>query len=299
MKKLLKLTGYIVAASLLAASARSADSEWTNLLDKQFSQWDVYLSYRGDQIMSVIQKTAPADLKPIGLNKDDKKIFSIIEEGGEPVLKITGEIYGAAATKQAFDNFHFKAKFKWGTKKWEPRLTELMDSGILYFSVGEFGVDYWHSWMESQELQIIEGGIGDYWTIAGAQIDIPARKPAGSDLYEYAPDAPLLHFAAEGSSVKGVANHCRRGDDHEIPNAWNEVELVCFDGNCIHIANRKVVMSLRNSSHTKDGQLVPLKHGKIQIQSEAAEVFYKDVMIKEIDAMPMKYRGYFKDAAMK
>ena len=95
-------------------------------------------------------------------------------------MKITGEIYGAAATKQAFDNFHFKAKFKWGNKKWEPRLTELMDSGILYFSVGDFGVDYWHSWMESQELQIIEGGIGDYWTIAGAQIDIPARKPAGS-----------------------------------------------------------------------------------------------------------------------
>ncbi len=294
MKQRLKLIGGALCLGILASSAHSAESEWTNLLDKNFSQWDVYLSYPGDRIMSVIQKTAPADLKPIGLNKDDKKVFSIVEEQGEPVLKITGEIYGAAATKQEFDNFHFKAKFKWGNKKWEPRLTELMDSGILYFSVGEFGVDYWHSWMESQELQIIEGGIGDYWTIARAQIDIPARKPEGSDLFEYAPDAPLLHFAAEGSSVKGVANHCRRGADYEIPNDWNEVELVCFDGNCVHIANRKVVMSLRNSSHLKDGQLVPLKRGKLQIQSEAAEVFYKDVMIKEIDAMPVKYRGYFK-----
>ena len=27
-------------------------------------------------------------------------------------------------------------------------------------SVGEFGVDYWHSWMEAQEMQLIEGGIG-------------------------------------------------------------------------------------------------------------------------------------------
>jgi hypothetical protein len=293
MKELLKLGGWIVSASLIAASAQSAEGEWTNLLDKKFSQWDVYLSYPGDQIMSVIQKSAPPDLKPIGLNKDRKKVFSIIEDKGQPVLKITGEIYGAAATKQAFDNFHFKAKFKWGTKKWEPRLTELMDSGILYFSVGDFGVDYWHSWMESQELQIIEGGIGDYWTIAGAQIDIPARKPAGSDLFEYAPDAPLLHFAANGTSPKGVANHCRRGADHEIPKAWNEVELVCFDGNCVHIANGNVVMSLSNSSHTKDGKLVPLKDGKIQIQSEAAEVFYKDVMIMELSAMPAKYRGYF------
>jgi hypothetical protein len=281
------------SASLTALSAHSAEAEWTNLLDKNFAQWDVYLSYRGDEIMSVIQKTAPKDLKPIGLNKDSKRVFSIIEQDGEPVLKITGEIYGAAATKQEFANFHFKAKFKWGEKKWEPRLSELKDSGILYFSVGEFGVDYWHSWMESQELQIIEGGIGDYWTIAGAQIDIPARKPAGSELYEYSAGAPLLHFAANAAN-NAVANHCRRGEDREIPKDWNEVELVCYDGDCVHIANGGVVMALKDSRHVRNGKLVDLKRGKIQIQSEAAEVFYKDVMIREIVAMPEKYRRYFR-----
>jgi hypothetical protein len=290
MKGFLKLV--CLGSVCLAASAHSAEAEWTNLLDKNFAQWDVYLSYRGDEIMSVIQKTAPKDLKPVGLNKDATGVFSMIEQEGEPVLKITGEIYGAAATKQEFADFYFKAKFRWGEKKWEPRLTELKDSGILYFSVGDFGVDYWHSWMESQELQIIEGGIGDYWTIAGAQIDIPARKPKGSDLYEYSPDAPLLHFAAN-SANNAVANHCRRGEDREIPNAWNEVELVCYDGDCVHIANGGVVMTLKDSRHTRNGKLVDLKRGKIQIQSEAAEVFYKDVMIREIKAMPKKYQRYF------
>ena len=290
MKGFLKLV--CLGSACLAVSAHSAEAEWTNLLDKNFAQWDVYLSYRGDEIMSVIEKTAPKDLQPIGLNKDSSGVFSMIEQDGEPVLKITGEIYGAAATKQEFANFHFKAKFKWGEKKWQPRLTELKDSGILYFSVGDFGVDYWHSWMESQELQIIEGGIGDYWTIAGAQIDIPAHKPKGSDLYEYSPDAPLLHFAAN-SANNAVANHCRRGEDREIPNAWNEVELVCYDGDCVHIANGGVVMTLKDSRRARNGKLVDLKRGKIQIQSEAAEVFYKEVMIREIEGMPAKYRRYF------
>lgn len=293
MNKTVAIGSLGLLLSFAIHSANADEGGWTNLLDKRFSQWDVYLSYPGDRIMSVIEGTAPKELKPIGLNKDRTRVFSIIEENGEPVLKITGEIYGAAATKQEFSNFHFKAKFKWGEKKWEPRLTELKDSGILYFSVGEFGVDYWHSWMESQELQIIEGGIGDYWTIANAQIDIRAHKPAGAELYEYSPDAPWLHFAA-GEGANAVANHCRRGADHEIPNAWNEVELVCYDGNCVHIANGAVVMALKNSSHKQGDSLVPLKRGKLQIQSEAAEVFYKDVMIRQIDAMPREYAGYFK-----
>lgn len=283
------LVALFVPAFAFAAPDEKADG-WTNLLDENLSQWDVYLSYPGDVMASVVAGTAPKDLKPIGLNKDEKGVFSIIQENGRPILKITGEIYGAAATKQAFDNFHFKAKFKWGEKKWEPRLTELKDSGILYFSVGEFGVDYWHSWMESQELQIIEGGIGDYWTIATAQIDIPAHQPAGSDLYHYAASAPRLHFAAESTSGKAVANHCRRGEDREIPNAWNEVELVCYEGDCVHIANGGIVMALSNSRHAVNGKLVPLTRGKLQIQSEAAEVFYKDVKIRPISAMPAEYR---------
>lgn len=293
MKRLLVI-GCLAFSVASAQSAEPNRDGWISLLDKDFSQWDVYLSYPGDVIMSVINGTAPETLKPIGLNKDRKGVFSMIEENGEPVLRISGEIYGAAATKQEFSNFHFKAKFKWGEKKWEPRLTELKDSGILYYSVGDFGVDYWHSWMEGQELQIIEGGIGDYWTIANAQIDIRARKSADPKIYEYWADAPPLHFAASGTSKDAVANHCRRGKDAEIPNAWNEVELICYEGNCLHIANGTVVMALENSRHPVRGKLVPLTRGKLQIQSEAAEVFYKDVQIKEISTWPGGSERFFK-----
>ncbi|HEU4602359.1 MAG TPA: family 16 glycoside hydrolase, partial [Steroidobacteraceae bacterium] len=90
-----------------------------------------------------------------------------------------------------------------------------------------------------------------------------------------------------------VANYCQRGEYKELPNAWNEIDLICFKGSCVHIANGTVVMALKNSSHEVDGQLKPLLRGKIQLQSEAAEVFFKDVQIQAIDSMPKQYAKYF------
>ena len=58
-------------------------------------------------------------------------------------------------------------------------------------------------------------------------------------------------------------------------NQWNTVELICFEGQSLHIVNGQVVMVLKNSRYQQDGRDVPMWEGKIQLQSEAAEVFYK------------------------
>ena len=107
----------LVSSCLAAVSAYAADDNWENLLDKDLSKFDVYLSYPGTVIGSVVAGTAPKELRPVGLNRDEKHVFSTVEQDGQPVLRISGEIYGAAATKQEFDNFHFRAKLKWGEKK--------------------------------------------------------------------------------------------------------------------------------------------------------------------------------------
>ena len=57
--------------------------------------------------------------------------------------------------------------------------------------------------------------------------------------------------------------------------------------------NGHVVMILRNSRYVTDGKSVPLIKGKIQIQSEAAEVFYKDIRIKAISKLPDEFSKYF------
>ena len=88
-------------------TAQAAEQPWQKLLDKDLSLWDVYLSYPGDVIASVVAGTAPASLQPVGLNKDSKRVFSMMEDHGIPVLRISGEIYGSAAKKHKFSNYQF------------------------------------------------------------------------------------------------------------------------------------------------------------------------------------------------
>lgn len=87
-----------------------------------------------------------------------------------------------------------------------------------------------------------------------------------------------------------------RTENNESPkNEWSDIDLICFEGKSLHIVNGKVVMVLQNSRYrdADGGKIVPLTKGKIQLQSEAAEVFYKDIRIKMLDKLPGKYAKYF------
>ena len=39
---------------------------------------------------------------------------------------------------------------------------------------------------------------------------------------------------------------------------------------------------------------IPLTRGKIQLQSEGAEVFYKNIQIEKLNTLPEQYAAYFK-----
>ncbi len=88
--------------------------------------------------------------------------------------------------------------------------------------------------------------------------------------------------------------HCLRGKDVEKPfGEWNTLELICFEDKAIYIVNGEVVMSLSGSRYKDGNELKPLTKGKIQLQSEAAEVYFTDIEIKNIRSLPKEYRRYF------
>ena len=267
-------------------------TEWTNLLDSDLSQWDQYLSYKHQLGYNGEQ---PKDeqgnlIEPIGLNPTGYDVFTMVEEGEEPILKVSGEIYGCVISKEEYDNYHLQLKVKWGDKKWTPRENLLKDSGILYHSVGPMGAEYWRSWMLSQEFQIMEGHMGDYWSQANSAIDIRAYIPE----YIMNPVADVSQDfipVGEGEEITGLV---LRNSNFEKPmGQWNTLDLICFEGKSIHIVNGEVVMVLQNSHYVEDGQSIPLTKGKIQLQSEAAEVYYKDIKIRDLDSMPEEYVSYF------
>ncbi|HXL58863.1 MAG TPA: DUF1080 domain-containing protein, partial [Chitinophagaceae bacterium] len=192
-------------------------NQWQKLFNgKDLSGWDTYL---GPPLDSTGKKLSDI---PVGLNKDPKHVFTIVENNGEKVIRISGENWGGISTKKEYADFHLQLKFKWGSLIWAQKKNKKKDSGLLYFAVGEHGADY-GAWMRSQEFQIEEGNCGDYWGVAGGMEDIPAIKKSDSQ-YVYNPAGQLYTFSATSE----VGRHCIKQGDAENPSGeWNTLDLYC------------------------------------------------------------------------
>ncbi len=268
-------------------------NEWENLLDPDLTKWENYLSYRhqigynGD----IPKDELGHEIQPIGYNNDEVNVFSVLNESEGLVLRISGEIYGALFTRKSYENYHLTLQMKWGKQKYDPRKDKLRDSGILYHSIGEAGVEYWRSWMLSQEFQVMEGHMGDFWCQATSAIDIRAfPSEAGGIMSPVADESQPFRPFKSGGDV-----FCMRSFNYEsAPDEWTTLELISFEGKSLHIVNGNVVMILKNSRYTTpDGKEVPLTQGKLQLQSEAAEVFYRDIRIKNLTELPEAYEKLF------
>lgn len=220
---------------------------------------------------------------PLGLNNDLKNVFSVSIEKGEPVLKISGEIYGGLTTKETYSNYHFSAMFKWGDKKWEPRLDDKRDTGILYHCYGEHG-SFWKTWKTSLEYQVQETDIGDFISISGNSATPKVAGPivqirGDEEKKQYVPSSEN-YFEGKGYNHASLEPDAPHGE-------WNHLEIYVVGNNSVHVVNGEVVMVVEDA-RTPDGE--PLTKGQIQIQSEAAECYYKQVNIKSIKKFPKKIR---------
>jgi hypothetical protein len=218
-------------------------------------------------------------LEPIGLNKDPLNVFSTVMEDKDPAIRMSGEVFAILVTEKEFDNYHLKLQFKWGTEKYPPRKTEKRDSGILYHSIGEEGA--WGGvWMRSLECQVQEGDCGDFISVDTVSVDIQATRDEENNLYLHAPGSETLTFSVERS-------YCHKSTDYENPGGeWNTMEIYTVGGKSVHVVNGQVNNRVSNSRHLVDGKELPLTKGKIQLQSEGAEVFYRSIQIRDIDEIP-------------
>ena len=271
------------------------DEEGENLLDKDLSRWDVWMGAVHTSVdlgFDFEKSTNVKKGKPLGLNNDPKKVFSVIEEDGEPILHITGEIYGGLTTKNEYDNYHFSAKFKWGEKKWEPRLKDKRDSGLLYHAKGVHGA-FWNVWKASLEYQVQEGDCGDFIALGDVYGDVPAERFTNDKgkfkKYVYNPKGK--NYPIKGGTPGFETAIVKKSELYENPNGeWNTIEIYVLGNESIHLVNGKVVNRVKNARYNIGGKTVPATLGKIQLQSEAAEIFYKEIKIKPIKKFPKKYR---------
>ena len=107
---------------------------------------------------------------PLGVDRDPKNVFSVVQADGGPALRISGETHRALTTRAEDENYHLRFEFKWGERKWPPREQTLRDSGCCYHAVGPHGSSYGF-WMQSFEFQVQEGDCGDFYSLAGVIVD--------------------------------------------------------------------------------------------------------------------------------
>lgn len=276
------------ATSPVSKIRQTVSDGWEPLFDAELSKWEKFIGVPHLSVDGLPEGTpTSADGitgQPLGLNNDPKSIFTVEEVDSEPVLKISGEIYGGLTTKQSYSNYHLRVQFKWGAKKYAPRLNQLRDSGILYHCVGKHGA-FWNVWMQCLECQIQETDYGDFFALAGTSAAAHARLDGEKHVFDASADA---HRFGRGGTVKNPWV-VRRSEDRADPKEWNTVEVLTIGDEALHVVNGKVVNHLFDAKWFDGQSEQQLDAGKLQLQSEAAEIEYRRCELRPIDQFPPEY----------
>jgi len=215
-------------------------------------------------------------VKGRGRDNDPKNVFSV-EKG---LIHISGEEYGCITSNEEYSNYKLTVEFKWGAKTFAPRVDRARDGGILLHSTGADG-GYSGTWMYSIECQIIEGGTGDFLVVGDGSKKFSltsnvAPKQQGKGNVYLAGGQPLtinggrIDWFARDPEWKDVLGFRGKNDVEKPVGQWNKVECV--------VAGDKVSAYLNGILVNEAYHVTPTK-GKIQIQSEGAEMFVRKVEI--------------------
>jgi hypothetical protein len=211
-----------------------------------------------------------------GRNNDPHKVFTV--QNG--LIRISGEEFGCITTNDEFENYKLLVEFKWGDSTYTPRVDNARDSGVLLHSIGEDGGSS-GIWMHSIECQIIEGGTGDFIVVGDGSKNFSLTCPVAPEQqdgsYVYQPSGNVVTINEgrinwfgrdpEWKDVKGF----RGAKDVEKPaGEWNQIEC---------IVNGKEILIYLNGTLVNQAVDVQPQKGKIQIQSEGAEIFFKRIEI--------------------
>jgi hypothetical protein len=211
--------------------------------------------------------------------EDPRQVFRVTDG----LLHVTGDGLGSVITKNEYRDYHLVLEFKWGPRTWGAREQKTRDSGLLIHSVGADG-GYGGTWMPSIEVQIIEGGMGDFILVAGNDkegqpVPLSLTCEAGRDR-----DGEVIWKKGGQRETFDLKNRKRinwfgRDPDwedkinfrgpHDVDSPlgqWTRFDVIC-DGGHIETYVNGVKVNEAFDSHPQQG--------RIQLQAELAEIFFR------------------------
>ncbi len=209
-----------------------------------------------------------------GRDNDPKNVFTV-QDG---MIRISGEEWGCITTKDEYENYTIVLEFKWGGKTFEPRLEKARDSGLLLHSQGEDGSSN-GIWINSIECQIIEGGTGDFIVVGDGtdkfEITSTVAPEKQESSYVFQPDGQnatiqkgRINWFNRDPDWKDIIGFRGKNDVEKPVGEWNTLKCIALDGQISIYLNGALVNWATNVKPDK---------GRIQIQSEAAEIFIRRV----------------------
>ena len=281
----------LFSVQLFSQNDKKPDGNTINLLNSDLSYWYKWIGVPHTSVTGLPEGTPKGDGMngiPLGLN-DQKEVFKVVDLNGEPVIRVSGEIYGGLTTKKEYENYHFHLQYKWGVKKWAPRLNELRDMGIMFHLTGKNEDAFWSVFMMGIECQISEKTSGDLFLVPNKTFSIrPVADVRVGEGYKWSVNAPLRQL---GGFVNDSSNLSRSENFESDSAKWTKMDVYTVGSSAVYLVNGHVVMAFQNAGlQHADKTVTPLTKGKIQLQSEGAEAYYKDITIQSISEIPADIR---------
>lgn len=224
-------------------------------------------------------------LRKQGKDADPEHVFSV----ADGMIRVSGAEWGCLTTRDEYENYHLLVEYKWGQAAWPPRVKNARDSGILLHSVGKDGA-YGGVWMYSIECQLIEGGTGDLLVVGDGTdrysltASVCKEKSAGCYVYDPTGAGELatihqgrLNWFARDPAWRDVKGFRGKNDVERPIGEWNRLE-------CLAVADRIVVKL--NGVLVNSCRDVRPRRGRIQIQSEGAEIFVRRADLTPVQGEP-------------
>jgi hypothetical protein len=216
----------------------------------------------------------------------DKNAAIHVENGEIQVLgpKYKGGNYayfGHLATTKEYSNYHFKLEFKYGEKRFEPRLLAKRNSGVLYHMFPQKD----RVWPNSVELQLQESNVGD-------AIMINSRCWPGHDIAVTPAWPNQIHSLPrptfpqpEEPRRELERQRVEKNGNFEKLGEWNVIEVIAIGDKAAHLVNGRVVTSLYEmvAQDVDDrNKYSALTSGRIGIEIESAETYFRNIQIRTL-----------------
>jgi hypothetical protein len=220
-------------------------------------------------------------LQKHGKDRDPDHVIAI-EDGAIHLYKDAAErsnvLMGYIATEKEYGDYHLRFQYRWGTKKFQPRYALKRDAGLYYHLNGPDAV-----WPRGLQYQIQQTDVGDLLALYGFALDSSIDPRTSAD------EQSTFQSREKGGQAhvlggKGIGYQKRLPGDFEVE-GWNTIEVIARGDSTVHKLNGHVVNEGRNirfNDPEKPGTTRPVTRGRIALEIEAAEIYFRNVEIQDL-----------------